>query len=364
MALLHKWELEEMAVFDCGKDIRDFHNDEVTLGTSEQKDMRDRRDDGRRRLEIGLDDAENPQPSLTCSQGSYAMHTMVHDDDLDYDIDDGIYFDYDDLLDENGNELTPQQAKERVCAALSRDKRFADPAKVLPKCVRQVYAAGYHIDMPIYRIRIEDEGTAEEREVFELAGDGTWDESDARATTRWFRTKVSDLNGESGSGGSQMRRVVRLTKAFARSRSEWKDQTTSGIVLSKLVVDHFVAVLDRDDESLLRTWKAIESQLSISTAVEHPVNASPLASEGNAKVVFFRGKLRWALKELEVVEKNDCTRAEARAAWDTVFNTNYISKRPDPKDSGEEKKAFFVATGNKTDTRDDGNGRFGCEVNS
>lgn len=348
-----------MAFFDCGKDIRDFHNEEVTLGATEQKDMRDRRDNGRRRLEIGLDDAEAPQPSLTCSQGSYAMHTMVHDDDLDYDIDDGIYFDYDDLLDAVGNELTPQQTKERVCAALSRDERFTNPATVLPKCVRQVYGAGYHIDMPTYRIRIEREGEVDEREVFELAGDSSWDESDARATTRWFRNKVSELNGESGGDGRQMRRIVRLTKAFARSRNEWKDKTTSGIVMSKLVVDHFVAVPDRDDESLLRTWEAIHDQLSTSTAVAHPINASPLAEEFNPKVVFFRDKLEWALVELEIVEEADCTRAEARAAWDSVFNIDYISKRPDPKDSGDGKKAFFVSTANKSDTRDDGNGRFG-----
>jgi hypothetical protein len=348
-----------MAVFDCGKDIRDFHNDEVTLGLAEQTDMRERRDNGRRRLEIGLDDSGHPQPSLTCSQGSYAMHTMVHDDDLDYDIDDGIYFEYDDLLGTRGNELTPQQAKERVCAALSRDKRFADPAEVFPKCVRQVYAVGYHIDMPVYRIRIENKGEADEGEIIELAGDGSWDESDARATTRWFRNKVSEVNGDAGVDGSQLRRIVRLTKAFARSRKEWKEKTTSGIVISKLVVDYFVAVPNRDDDSLLRTWKAVRDKLLASTAVAHPVNAAPLAEDGNPKVVFFRDKLKWALNELEVVELDDCTRAEARAAWDSVFNTDYISKRPGPKDSGDGKKAFFVSTANKTDTRDDGNGRFG-----
>lgn len=347
-----------MAVFDCGKDIESFHDDEVTLGSTEKNDMRERRNAGRRRLEIGLDDADHPRPACTCSQGSYAMHTMVQDDVLDYDIDDGIYFDYEDLLDANGVALTPQQAKERVCAALSRDSRFADPATVLPKCVRQVYAVGYHIDMPVYRIRVENKGQDDEQEIFELAGDGTWDVSDARATTKWFKNEVSQKNGDDGEDGNQMRRVVRLTKAFARSHPEWKEQTTSGIVLSKLVVDHFVAATGRDDEAVLRTWQAIDRQLTVTTAVDHPVNASPLAKEGNAKVVFFQRKLSSALEELEVLEEDDCTRLEARSAWDSVFNTEYVGKLPDPSDSGG-KKAFFVATSNKSDTRDDGDGRFG-----
>lgn len=347
-----------MAVFDCGKDIKSFHDDEVTLGSSEQTDMRERRNAGRRRLEIGLDDAGHPQPEFTCSQGSYAMHTMVHDDAIDYDIDDGIYFSSDDLQDESGVELTPQQAKERVCAALSRDSRFADPATVFPKCVRQVYAIGYHIDMPVYRVRIDNKGRDDEEEVFELAGDGTWDMSDARATTRWFKNAVSEKNGSGGDDGHQMRRVVRLTKAFARSRLDWKEKTSSGIVLSKLVVDHFVPTPNRDDEAALKTWQAIDRQLKASTAVNHPVNPSRLAEEGNDKVVFFKAKLTGALDELAVLEE-DCTRAEARSAWDSVFNTDYISKLPDPSDSGDGKKAIFVSTANKSTTREDGDGRFG-----
>lgn len=347
-----------MSVFDCGEDMDKFHDDEVNLSSTERTEMRERRNTGRRRLEIGLDDEEHPQPKMTCTQGSYAMHTMVEDPDCDYDIDDGIYFAEDDLVDELGLPLTPQEAKERVCAALSRDKRFASPAEVFPKCVRQVYNEGYHIDMPVYRIRKEDDGQGGKREVFELAGDGSWDASDARATTRWFRQEVATRNQAHEDQGEQMRRVIRLTKGFARSRTDWKDETSSGIVITKLVVDHFVPSAGRDDEALLDTWKAIEAQLKISTLVEHPVNASNLAEEGNAKVSFFKDKLSWALEELAILEEG-CTRAEAREAWDGVFDSGYFQRLPDPTIKEEATKAFFIATSNKSDVRNDGNGRFG-----
>lgn len=345
-----------MSVFDCGEDLSKFHDDEVTLRSSERTEMRPRRDTGRRRLEIGLDEEGHPQPKITCTQGSYAMHTMVQDVDCDYDIDDGIYFAEEDLVDGWGVPLTPLQAKERVCAALSRDKRFASPAEVLPNCVRQVYYEGYHIDMPVYRIREEGDGEGGTQEIYELAGNGSWDPSDARATTRWFKDEVSRLNAIKQDCGAQMRRVVRLTKGFSRSRRDWKELTTSGIVITKLVVDHFVPSEGRDDAALLNSWKAIRDRLSTSTQVVHPVNASNLAEEGNAKVGFFRDKLDWALGELAVVEKS-CTRAEARKAWDSVFDASYFVNLPEPKD--ENRREFFIATSQKAEVRNDGNGRFG-----
>ncbi|OOW95957.1 hypothetical protein Xvtf_19645 [Xanthomonas campestris pv. vitistrifoliae] len=347
-----------MAVFDCGEDMEKFHDNKINLSTDERNEMRERRNTGRRRLEIGLDEEEHPQPKITCTQGSYEMHTMVQDPDCDYDIDDGIYFAEDDLVDKLGLPLTPQEAKERVCAALSRDNRFANPAEVFPKCVRQVYSEGYHIDMPVYRIRKEGDGQGGKREVFELAGDGSWDASDARATTWWFRKEVSTRNETNDDEGEQMRRITRLTKGQARSREDWKDETTSGIVITKLVVDNFVSSAGRDDEALLETWKKIHAQLSESTEVAHPVNASNLAESGNAKVGFFRDKLGEALEELAILEKG-CTRSEARKAWDGVFDSGYFQKLPDPTAKEDAKKAFFIATSDKSDVRNDGNGRFG-----
>lgn len=347
-----------MSVFDCGNDMRKFHDDEVTLSGKQRTDMRERRNTGRRRLEIGLDEEEHPQPKMTCTQGSYSMHTMVQDPDLDYDIDDGVYFEENALVDGWGLPLSPLEAKQRVCAALSRDKRFASPAEVFPKCVRQAYNEGYHIDMPVYRIRKEDDGDGGTREVYELAGDGSWDASDARATTRWFKQQVSDRNSNNAGEGDQMRRIIRLTKAFARSRSDWKDETTSGIVITKLVADHFVGSADRDDEALLETWKAIKYQLGLTTEVAHPVNASNLAESGNSKVRFFRDKLAWAIQELAIVE-DDCTRGEARQAWDDVFDCSFFQNLSDPAQKTEASRAFFIASSDRADVRNDGNGRFG-----
>jgi hypothetical protein len=344
-----------MTNIDCHADMTAFHRDEVTLSLGQQQAMRRRRDAGRTRLENGLDTAGHPQPREVCSQGSYQMRTMVQDPDNDYDIDDGAYFLDDDLKDGNGVALTPLEARQRVCDALKWDGRFKKEAEVKNNCVRQAYAEGYHIDVPVYRIvDAEDDDT----ERFELASGDDWVVSDARAVTRWFNGLVGELN-EGQADGSQMRRVTKLTKRFAR-RTGWKDSTTSGITISKLVVDHFVASTDRDDTSLRETWKAIHAALEVSTKVEHPVVDKNLSEAGDAKVEFFRDCLAEALEELNLLDKSNCTRAQAREAWDEVFNTDFFSDQPDP-DTAQKAALSTVINVKTVETarRDDGGGRFG-----
>jgi len=347
-----------MTDIDCHSEMTGFHRDKVTLSNKQQGEMRTRRNAGRTRLENGLNEAKKPQPKEVQSQGSYQMRTMVQDDDNDYDIDDGAYFASDDLKDDVGVTLTPLAARRRVCDALVWDGRLKQEATIKRNCVRQVYAAGYHIDIPVYRIVTTKDENDEPVEHYELASGDEWTRSDARAVTRWFNSLVGDLNaGESD--GSQMRRITKLTKKFAR-RADWKNKTTSGISITKLVVDHFQHSADRDDKALRETWKANDKKLQKSTEIDHPVLDTKLASAGDDAVVFFRDCLSSAIKTLEVLDKSDCTRMQAREAWDDVFDTDFFTKQPDNNgdDSGGKGTAIKV-TSVETARRNDGGGRFG-----
>lgn len=348
-----------MADIDCNSEMMNFHRESVTLGLNQQRQMRVNRNAGRKRLENGLTEAGKPQPQEMHSQGSYQMRTMVQDDNNDYDIDDGAYFASADLTDDNGNALTPLAARERVCTALKWDGRLKREAEAKRNCVRQEYAEGHHIDVPVYRIVTTKNDDDEVVEHYELASGDDWVKSDARAVTSWFNGKVGTLN-EGEADGSQMRRVTKLTKKFAR-RQNWKNETTSGICITKLVVDHFMASTDRDDKALRETWKAIDATLQVSTAIEHPVLASKLASSGDSQVSFFRDCLHDALKDLEVLDKNDCTRAQAREAWDKVFDTDFFNKQPDNggDTGGGGKGTAMAVTSVETARRNDGGGRFG-----
>lgn len=346
-----------MADIDCHSEMTNFHRENVTLGTKQQDEMRTRRDAGRTRLENGLTEAKKPQPREVRSQGSYQMRTMVQDPDNDYDIDDGAYFASGDLKDDAGNALSPLAARQRVCNALAWDGRLKEVATVKRNCVRQVYSAGYHIDVPVYRIVTTKDAKGDSVEHFELASGDEWTRSDARAVTRWYNGLVGELNaGESD--GSQMRRVTKLTKKFAR-RKGWKNDTTSGICITKLVVDHFRFSDGRDDKALRETWKAIDAKLQKSTEIDHPVLANKLASADDEGVAFFRDCLSDALEALEVLDKSDCTRKQARGAWDEVFDTDFFTKQPDSSDADKVKGGFLEVTSVETARRHDGGGRFG-----
>lgn len=354
-----------MSIFDCSKEMKGFHNDCVTLRESDRHDMRQRRNAGRKRLQTGLEAKNLPLPARHSSQGSYAMRTMIQDDECDYDIDDGVYFNRDDLSDKHGDRLTPEQAKRRVADALNRDNRLNENAKILKNCVRQNYPEGYHIDMPVYRLAPgkeesePDDGETDSSRECELASGDSWVPSDARAVTTWFDNKKKDLNDSKEASGYQMRRIVRLTKAFARSRKVWKPKVCSGITLTKLICDELSSYDARDDQCLYETWKSIGARLDTSTIVNHPVGDTPLAEEGDSEVTFFKEKLDSALETLSVLE-DGCTRGEALEAWDEVFNTDYFSNQPGP-DEPEDKSSFFISQHDKTDKRSDGGGRYGSE---
>ena len=342
-----------MALVDCHADIVSYHDDEVTLPKAEQDEMRSRRDAGRTRLRTGLDKDKKPKPSEIATQGSYAMRTMVQDPESDYDIDDGVYFSKADLT-TNGVSLTPLQAREMVWHALQHDERLKNEAKVKDNCVRQLYPQGYHIDMPVYR----DNGSGQSR--YELASKNTWAPADGRAVTAWFTQIVGQLNtGERD--GNQLRRVVRLTKKYARSRMIWKKSMTSGLCVTKLVADHFVAQKERDDDALLAAWKAIHQKLKTSLRIEHPAISGTTASKGDndAEVAFLRDKLGEALTTLAPLESSGCTKDSALACWDKVFNTSYFSRRGPKGGTGGKGGPPFVKTSGNIPSRDDGDRRFG-----
>jgi hypothetical protein len=339
-----------MADINCHEDMQGFHDKEVTLGSAQRSEMHDRREAGRTRLKNGLDKAGHSGPSEIQSQGSYAMRTMVQDSQNDYDIDDGVYFRPGNLQ-QDGKDLDPKGARTRVRGAL-KDDRLKYDAVVKDNCVRQHYPEGYHIDIPVYRIRQTTDPAGKEVDKYDLASGDAWVESDAREVTRWFKSKAAS---------DQLQRLVRLTKKQARSRNDWKKNTSSGITITKLVIDHQRLVAGRDDLALRQTWQAIKNQLDYSQQVAHPIpGINDLAKDGDEEVKFFRDKLDEALEVLKALDSASCTVKHARTAWNKVFNCNYFTDLPDGADDSGSSKASgpFIATGGKTN-RDDNKGRFG-----
>jgi hypothetical protein len=313
-------------VYDCSSEIRKYHDDRVTLPTTERTNMRDRRNANRKRLRAGLERDKKPQPFAFHSQGSYRMRTMIQLDDRDYDIDDGVYFRKDDLKESSGVDMSPEGTRNMVKDAL-QDDRFNDQPQARNNCVRVYYEAGYHVDMPIYRASGDDD------EIVELTAGPEWREADARGVTRWFEDENERLSSKDD-GEGQFRRIVRLEKKFTRSRADWKEPMPSGLAITKLSSEVFKADKEREDRALRQTMTDTRDRLKRDLVIRHPVVDGETITKGNAdpKAIFLRDKLTDNLKHLEVLDHYDCTREEALKAWGKVFDDPWFEDQIDPDD--------------------------------
>jgi hypothetical protein len=311
-------------MFNCSDDVLAYHNDEVTLPQAERTAMRNRRDANRQRLKDGLTKNKRPLPREFCKQGSYAMLTMVQHPDNAYDIDDGAYFEATALVGQNGGEMTALDARKMVRDAID-DGSFKMPPEVRKNCVRVYYAAGYHVDVAVYRIRIEYDIFGNAVEIFELAS-SSWKRSDARGVTSWFDAENTRQSPDTVNG-RQLRRATRFVKKFARSRDSWA--IASGFTISKLITESYRADTKREDTALYNTILAIRDRLTNNLEVSHPVTPGEKLTKGadDAKTKLLRSKLTDAIDWLAVLFDPDCTRAQALGAWDKVFNTDYFSNR-------------------------------------
>jgi len=312
---------------NCADDVVAYHNDKVTLGNDERNEMRDRRDTNRRRLKDGLKKAEKPAPREFIKQGSYAMRTMTQHPEKDYDIDDGVYFDKEQLVRPRGGEMTALETRQMVRDAVN-DGKFKTAPEVKKNCVRVQYDAGYHVDLPVYRWVVTTDFFGREVSRHAELASSEWKRSDARDVTAWF-DKHNQEQSPDEDNGRQMRRMVRLIKNFARSRDSWKPSILSGFGITILVTECYRKNANRENEALYDTMKAIRDRLNWNLVVKHPVTPNHTITKGDddPKAKFLRDKLTDALNWLEPTRNDDCTRKDALKCWDKVFSTDYFSGR-------------------------------------
>ncbi len=321
-------------MFNTSKQVRGFHDEKIAIIGNERTDMRTRRNSNRTRLKAGLARDGKPKPIGSHTQGSYAMHTMVQDGNLDYDIDDGLYFKSSDLVGAQGAAMSSLDVRKMICAAVQDDK-FNTPPDVRTNCVRVYYNAGYHVDIPAYR-RIETTNiwTGKVEYSYELAG-ASWKKSDAKQVTVWFREKNKELSPEAV-GEGQFRRIVRYLKMFSKSRSSWKGKNPSGFALTKLASECFVSRLNHDDDALRSTMRAIADRLVWNKQVRHPVIDEDLISSNDPRSTHLMDRLNENLAHLDVLDEADCTHEKAMKAWDKVFCTSWFSGQPPEDGDGDD----------------------------
>lgn len=316
-------------MYNYSGQIEAFRDEKVRLGGDLKQKLMDRRGANRNRLKTRLPERIEGlriSDSSFFPQGSVAVQTIIQTKFKfeEYDIDDGLVLERDDLVDEDGIPLTSDQVREHVRKAL-KDKRFVKQPKLVTNAVRVFYKEEdddkrHHIDIPVYR-RFEDE---EGNVVRELASQDGWVQSDPTQVNIWFNTRVSDLNKVVGGKGTQFRHLIQLLKRFCRSRDNW--DMPSGMKLTMLVAECQPAYNERIDEAFRSLLEALGDRLDRSKIIRnlaHSDQPELTRSNSDSNVEELADKIEEALEQLRELDDcdNDNERA-ARKAWDWIFKSD------------------------------------------
>ncbi|GMQ58356.1 nucleotidyltransferase [Vallitalea sediminicola] len=305
-------------MYDLSTEFDKFYRTKVVLPATVQNELREKRKLNIKRLENGLTEynEENGTDYKICEnrvQGSMAMHTVVQNDNNDYDIDVAIVFEKSKL----GN-LGPLATRNIVANALRRKTRqFNAEPEVKTSCVRIKYEDGYHVDFAVYRRYKNSETDVEYK--YEHAGI-EWTSRDIRAIDDWFKGEIEEK-------GKDLRKVIRFSKMFCKSRDSWKNMP-SGLIQTVLC-DEQLAGYTRIDELFYHTMKLIKIRLNDDVEVSAPVDNGRLLvtrDSDRQKMNNWKNRCDSKLKELDILFDGECTYSQAVTSWSEFFNHNYWSE--------------------------------------
>lgn len=315
-------------MYDYSERIDAFRDERVRLNSDFTEKLLARRKANRDRLISRLPDfikGISIGESSFRPQGSFAMQTVIQTRFVyeEYDIDDGLVLRRDQLVDDDGNELTVQQVKEKVRDAL-KDKRFKRQPEIHSNCVRVFYAEEdaerHHVDFPIYRRYFDADGN----KIRELAGVDGWVDSDPTQVNTWFDSEIRNRNLNTAGWGSQTRHIVQLLKRFCRSRNHW--DLPNGMKLTMLVAEcqpPYDARIDVAFRELLEIVKDRISDDMVIRNLAHPDQPKLTRTENDQNVIDLEARLEEAIERLETLDESDSDNVDsARKVWDWIFQSD------------------------------------------
>lgn len=201
-----------------------FH-DAIKATSTRRKTLKKNRDALRDKIKKYFKENHNDyiQPTFYW-QGSYAMHTLLNpikdENGLGaYDLDDGVYFESDDINDRKSIDWYHQEVYEAVKDHTENGADDIDP------CVRVQYADGHHIDLAIYFLH-----TTEDKTMLAHRAE-PWHESNPDEMIDWFSDECNDK--------TKLRELVRFMKAWCEHRRSEGTKMPSGCIMSMLTSKYY-----------------------------------------------------------------------------------------------------------------------------
>lgn len=307
---------------DCHKNFltlsNSFHS-KIALDEPKKDSLKTSREDLRKHIKAKFKEKDRP-PVKFLIQGSFAMDTAVNPLHGDYDIDDGLYF-----KPQLENRPVPETVHAWVVEA-ARSYRTVDPPIDKKRCVRVPLKASYHIDLPIYDLIDNGNGTFSPE--LAIKGDG-WRYSDPKKLIDWFNDRVSSTN-------TQIRRLTRYFKAWVDFQ-EYKSGTKmpSGLALTILAAQEY-QYDSRDDVAFALTASAINQRIDRDESIFNPVDQKEDLRERitDPQLENFKGCLTDLVKHAEAALNHNSAEEAAKNHWRRVLGDRFpvIADVPDRSD--------------------------------
>lgn len=274
-------------------------NDSIQLDSGRKDSLRTSRNAVRDRIRRYFDDKGLDIKPRFHGQGSFMMNTIIEPISKEFDIDDGIYF-----ISSDDPAYSIQTYHNWIVAALIGHTKENPIDK--NTCVRLIYKASYHVDLPIYHIKSNGSPRLAHKEK-------GWIESDPREFISWFSSKCKD--------NSQLRRVVRYLKAWSDYK---KGELPSGLIMSILAAENYRSH-ERDDVALQLTLLAIQDALRQNFRCMRPTtpsNEDLLAIFSKTKREYFLSSLNSLVNAASYSISEDVSHKDACKRWQVYFGAD------------------------------------------
>lgn len=221
-------------------------NEEISLTPQKKTSMTTSKDALRERIRKHFKEKHPEYLPKFYIQGSYKMKSAIRTKDDICDLDDGVYF-------FRSPDVTASTLQGWVWDAV--DGYTSTSPEHRKKCIRNIFAGDYEIDMPVY--------CKEDGKEYQIAVKNSgFEDSDPKAMVNWFNDR-KDKNG-------QLLKIVKYEKAWCDFK---RNKMPSGIAMTILGTNAKSKIVynDRDDITLRDTLKEIKKALDIEFACKVPV---------------------------------------------------------------------------------------------
>ena len=308
---------------DLHKEMGDFH-DRIALTAPSKESLRTSRNAVRERVRKYFRDTLKLAAPKFFMQGSFAMGTTVVPIDGEFDVDDGVYLQH---LDGASKKDWPSPETVHRWLVSATEGQTKERPTDKRTCVRITYAGSYHVDLPCY-------GILNGNFLLGEKGAAGWHPSDSRALTEWFLGHIKTHK-------EQLRRLVRVLKAWADFQSGRRGKMPSGLVLTVLAARHFRADA-RDDKALVDTAAAIKSAVHPFFFLLNPVDVSEELTARLSEVQ--KSRFQEAIGEL-ASKADDAANAPDRETASRLWRSQFGDRFPLVRQDSPTKASYSTVSG-------------------